>query len=1577
MAAQLMFKKQISNANLAAAAAGTAYTSRPTTPTAVADVQTKRTMKRSNSVSSQGSTAVMATGRPGSGLERRGSSGSMSERSFRDQSPARSQSVSVPHDAPPVPAIPKNIAQQPAIPQKSTHRRTASLEAPPMRVTSPPPNKSNGRGSSLGPVAQSSPPRRQRNSSLASVQETERPSSRGSVNFSLPTSFRPISPMEQKRLTYTQPQRVTITSPANQNLVYDPNSRRFLPQSEVDAIEQAIDQRIYDAANASIPKKKRFAPKQATGTHLTDGTVNGRPKGTAVDAMEAAAQQQPKPVELPAAMPEPPTTNPAAPEIPTLSPARKKKKKKAVMSDSESDNGSYMPNSSDNDSDYPPRPKEFSTRAGTFLAKKPSVVREDREREEEEDDTPSRPKVQEGLKLDTSPAIRAISPTPLPRSQAGRGHGRGQASSSAAFAQDRQQARAVSQPPPSSTESSPSSGSGIGLHAKDSVKEGRVASVSPARTHFGAVTSDALMVKHQPPGRSISPRKSALKHSNSPRSGSPVPGVVGHVQEPTEGSTLSNVSTVGSDDLVVPRKKANRVSFDDSKVVVVGEVAPPVSSDSPVAASPQTRKWLGFIGRGKKKELPVEDDEVMQPRPALPSFGSVREKKPTREVEERPLVKPTEPVEQKPSEPIPLHTSPTSELIQNPLGQSNDFVVGSVLAQDAATKNAANISKSREPLPPQVTSVEGSGDISESDTSDTDLAPKATETTHVEGLNGGPNVTHVDTSKIPITSKPEDESEDEADGARTPTGPADPVVVNSGIPQIALFQPTPTLDETYAKREWPDMPGSWGGSSDSESDNNQIDDSPPRDVVEHHATDPKPSDIGIAEPDPIAHVPGAPAVGTIAAENSIPEPILEEPESEADSIYSDAAEDLSDLEGDGFMSLDAVVESPVPKRAVPVFDHPRSSTPDSPTTKSTKVRAYEKSKLSHGDSEPEVDEGWDRVQAYWSTLSADRKKELEREAREAMEEDSDTETEVKPAPKPKSKKKTPLKPALKPATAPIPIATSGMVPERTYMIQPGAKAGPNGHPPTMRSSMRAEPANTPEETHIRKSMRGPAGKRTSLRASAESEPRGALQKKHRPMSYPVNEVHADPAAVQNHVLALSAASAKQAQRAAQNDLARPVPTLRRKGSGDSDSSFKRARPSSSNDIPSFRRSMRGPSEAELAERPTSPPRSSRFSLRSLSPTGSGAQRPFNSAAAPPVPPVNPTHMRMSMRNSRDSAPSLRQNSASRLGNSSKPSKKAAPKPQSRSRFADSSDEDEPRPVHQSRFVDSSDEDEPAPARGSTMRNSMRSAPVRGIPKRTGVEDGDSSDLPDSDDEAKTPSSPGFRFGKKNKKANTVTNGAAQGATLASGSLRRSGSGRETLGTPATTVTTASGPARPDNKRRGSFMSSILRRKKVDPESKVRKTDIESAARRDTPLERSKSELSVLRTERVGSPKLQKRNTMSRENSASWPLPASPVTGPPALARASSGVGAAGLGEKAGDGGDGVDGRPFTSDGMAGLNGVVGGEDRPDIGTRRFTATGLTSVDVPAGDDSSVVGAVVPGKKKKKFGALRRMFKLDD
>ena len=1411
------------------------------------------------------------------------------------------------------------------------------------RVASPPPNQASGRGASLGPGI-SSPPRRsgQRVTSLSSVQELtglERPASRGSVtsiNFSYPRAMSPESNFRQSQLTHP-PRRISaerVQPAGNRDLVYDPNTRSFLTLEAIHAIEARIDA----IANQPIPKKKRIAPKQATGTHLAEGTVGGRLKGTAIDAMEAAARQQhseptpqptPEPVQEPARAPAPVATIPES----TAAPKKKKKKRVVVASDSDSDQASYMPNSSDNESDISFRQASFHPRAGTGLAKKPSIVREDREREEEEDDTPKKTKASEVLpRLDTSSAAaRTISPTPLPRSQAGRGHGRAQALSSAAYAEGRQHTRSASQPAPTLGDS-PTAPTGIGLVTKDSIRANRVQSVSPARTTHFATTADNLVVKHQPPARSISPRKSALKHSNSsPRGPSPAGDIT---------SEASNGSTVMSEELAVPKKKANRVSFDETNVVV-GSAATPTSSDSPMVQSPQTKRPWYSIGRGKKKETSVasDDDEVMKPRPALPSFGSVREKKPNREAEERPLVKPAEPVESKPSLPSPpLFTTPTGDVIEFPLGQSNDHMVGAIISQDAASRNEANISKSREPLPPQVTSVEGSGYHSDSDSSEYSLNAKPDDAgiTRADSVKPGPEDANVDTYKALASPIPEPEVEVENAEREddTPTPKASPtlkpVEKSSGeVPAISVVQATPTLESTESRNGWPHMPGEW----DYSDSDNQQEESIPTTVPQ-----PTPPAVRIAEPAPTLHEPGE--MTSYSTSHVTPAIIEEAEESDAPSVYSDANEDFSDVEG--FLSLDAVVESPIvgtPRVNTTVPGVAITTSPESPTPRSAKERAFAQIELAKESNGPDLGEGWDKAQEYWSSLSADKKKQLEMEARKQAENSgSDTEVEVKPAPKPKKKKKKKVIAASQPIpVAPALRAQPAPANERSYMIQPGSKAGPNGHAP-MRSSMRAEPQTTVTETHMRKSMRGGDSIRGSLRGPAQpAEPKGSLQKKLRPISLPAEQIKADPVAVKKHIRNLSEASAAAAPAAAKRDMA--PPTLRRKNSGDSDSSFKRTRPST--DGSNFRRSMRNSGEQD--GRPQSPQRSSRFSLRSLSPTGSAFRRPFSSAA-PPVA-LSQTHMRSSMRRSSDTTPSLRARVPG-FGKSGGSKQNKQQVPQRASRFADSSDEEDERPAFRSRFNDSSDEDEPI-SRSVVMPRSMRAekvdAPVRGIPKRAGAEDGDSSDLPDSDDEKP---SVGTKLGKKRG-----TNGSAgapvQGKALASGSLRRSGSGRETISSP-TTMTTITGPAtRPNHSRRGSFMS-ILRRKKADPSAKVRKSEAESPARRDTPLERSKSDLAALRSDRPQTPKLQKRNGPSRTNSGAWPLPV--TESPPKI-------------------GGGEDGRPFTADTA---DGVLGGEltngDRPDIGTRRFTATGLADVDI---------NGVGKPRKKKKFGALRRIFKLDD
>lgn len=311
--------------------------------------------------------------------------------------------------------------------------------------------------------------------------------------------------------------------------------------------------------------------------------------------------------------------------------------------------------------------------------------------------------------------------------------------------------------------------------------------------------------------------------------------------------------------------------------------------------------------------------------------------------------------------------------------------------------------------------------------------------------------------------------------------------------------------------------------------------------------------------------------------------------------------------------------------------------------------------------------------------------------------------------------------------------------------------------------------------------------------------------------------------------------------------------------------------------------------------------------------------------------------------------------------------KKAPVKTRTSRFVDSSDEeDEPR-TFRSRFVDSSDEDEPSPVakpsglRGKSMRTS---APIREIPKRTGVEDGDSTDLSDSDDEQ--PISPSLKVNKRGQNGSAAMT-SNQGATLASGSVRRSGSGRSGKGviTIPPTVVNGNGniPAiKPNQNRRGGLLS-ILRRKKPDPDHKVRKSDAESPARRDTPLERSRTDLAAIKHNgQATSPKLQKRNSHNASVGA-WPLPAAlpPTSLPPKVAEED-------------------DMRPFTADEGDGMTGALVGVDedgvnvingdggRPGVGVRRFTATGLGDVDLAAGLD---------GRRKKRFGKLRRLFKLDE
>lgn len=138
---------------------------------------------------------------------------------------------------------------------------------------------------------------------------------------------------------------------------------------------------------------------------------------------------------------------------------------------------------------------------------------------------------------------------------------------------------------------------------------------------------------HEPPPRSLSPVKSALKTTRG-NSLSPERAAAGRVG--LTNSELSDGGTsIASDEgpRVGVKKRAVKVSFDDEAEVVGVAASPPTSPEEYVPESPpsksKTRKnWFNVV----KKKSPAAEfitndddfDDVMKPRPALPSFGSVR-----------------------------------------------------------------------------------------------------------------------------------------------------------------------------------------------------------------------------------------------------------------------------------------------------------------------------------------------------------------------------------------------------------------------------------------------------------------------------------------------------------------------------------------------------------------------------------------------------------------------------------------------------------------------------------------------------------------------------------------------------------------------------------------------------------------------------------------------------------------------------------------------------------------------------------------------------------------------------------------
>ena len=1132
-------------------------------------------------------------------LRRQGSSGSMSQRSFRSPSPASRNAV------PPVPALPQDV---PPLPIKSGKR--PSSQEPPQQVS--PASPSHGtRASTMDNSMWATPnrvsvpqsPTLIKTSDLVNGAQATRQGSPSNspINFSRPMSP-PAAPSSPERANAPKPK----PRPAS-TLGLTPEQYKKLRQRGLDPAAQPTD--------PSKPKSnegKKYDSK--TGPYQSDIDKPALRAGTLADSKHS-------PVSLQS------TSN--APQRPQ---AMMDKNKRLIV---DTKIPSQIPTSDEpilvpvDRVRSPPAQrgpsqdqiKAFQTRAAAMLARPLT-------------DTPN-------PVLKTQPRQRTASAEVNTRSTTDR------LSVAGPSGAEKSHNRAVSQP----------SADLIGR----TFSPGRAQSSSPSRSpHF--LDKPVLEgVMHQPPPRSISPVKSAMK-SPSPRHASPA------TSQPRDQGDLSDSRSLVSDEGSVPaskKKKRVRVSFDATPVTVGTAVEDPDKSSDTIL-SPQYKKSL------REASMMEDTDDKIAPRPVLPSFGSVRKRK-------------------------EADTSVPGSL----LGMSQEFM----------TQNTT-------PQYSQETS--GDGDVPEI------VQPRNT-------------TTEQDMSR-PIESE---------------------AVNDSLAPSIAVLPATPRLEQE-------DQLASQSPEEDHKKAATNLEDAVTADGVEN-----------VADSHP------KPAVDDAPHDLMAPKEVSDEPsetESEGSEVFSDAAEDQSEMDDDGgFASLDAIVESPAAESTAPRFPTlPAQMEVETPLEYPSASAPAFTSDRAEPTSHDEQD--WDLVRAYWSSLSDTRKQEIEQEARieegqdtKKQEIESDMRPEVAPKTAPKTVPKATSKATSKPDVQPSPPKKLSRDPK----FKPSVPIGQANQQPMkpLKSSMRKTDAQpdpvkpdrtTSEPIHMRKSMRSPA---TMQRASMQGPPKAAVGTKQaiRPAS-----MDASPAAV---------AMARQAvQPVYKSKQAGEKVRQQRRGSdadSESDSSFRKKRGASPANTDSSRyslkRSMRGASPPLM---PTKPPVSSQ---------SDSARKP----------------MRTSVRGSKDlDRKSEKQPSGLfGFGKGSKQQKPSASKSggggassKFRSRFADSSDEDEEKHAFRSRFdSDSSDGEAPPP---------IKLTPVRGIPRKAGQDEGESTDLPESDaDEVPAPKPTRGRPGTppthnllsslasqapkadesvgKPSAESPKANGVAQGSTLASGTLRSSEAGDST------------------------------------------------------------------------------------------------------------------------------------------------------------------------------------------------------
>jgi serine/arginine repetitive matrix protein 2 len=1307
------------NAGLSAAAAAAALRIHEAPPTNPGEVVTERMLQRRRSASltpsARSRTPDPTSPRPQ--LTRQDSIGSMTGRTFRSRSqspaPGGRSRYDDETDVPPVPNLPNNVRDsRPAAP-RAAEFETESQKPPAVRVAAfrvASQKRKDGDPSWHGrAVVGDASNMRTSDAPLARVPSTASHNSHArsaspSVNFSYPRSpsAQPPSPVDE------------------QTLVFDPNTRRMVTRAELLA-----EERMLQAVNEQDAKKRQRASQPVTrsGSHLAKGTV-GRTmsvsggQGTRAPAAAAAAA----------------AINPTAVSQAQAAPAPATKRVSRSNSHAEAPRPRPTPTaaSAPRPAVAPPRPQQsHSIHEQEKVLREPSPVLEDEKQDtpiitrepvfaDEDDstlhsDTPEAHELEydqqvarrEALqRLDGLPAkavhpegrtsahspielealgplsIGAVSieePSPLqgyaqPHVEEESGQVQESIPTTESPPQQQQQQQLHQQQPqqqrqqqqqqqsvmapatridrtqspspvrerrePSPERRAQASPGRQSQQSPDrragSAASHRQHSDSPVRTARFAPMAEHLAVIHSPPARSASPRKSALKHSSSPTR---------HVSDDS--------SEASRDDVGPSRRRSVRVSFDDESTVV-GEAAASSDVDSPRSTSQsKVKRWFG-LGRSKDSLSPLEEDEMMQPRPALPLFSSVRERKskePEERAPERELVRPHGVLRSALKSPADRSESPSN--------------------YEARRRNEANISKYREPLPPVVQSVGQSPLSSDADDSDLEVPEAFKEPVP---------------QPQPVTAPGQiraikEEAEHNYDGAR-----ASPKALSTApgvVPTIAVLPSTPGRESMSEPDEFFDLPGQFPIGDEAKPIKPV---SPPRVSTTTAKTTPASSTT--------------PATTTNNDDD-------DESESDGSSIYSDAYEDLSDMDGDGFMSLDAVLTSSVDaKMSQKFYEHALSSAKESkkaeaaaapsswatsvPTTTATTTTA-----TAIPPAEPASTDDWEKVKTYWRSLPTEKRKLLEREAMEEAGEEADLEEAVEEPKKAKKKKSMEQRISERQVIQQI-------NPERVYQIRPGTKMPrfPDSDAPTSAALPQSN-----DGMKLRKSMRpggGEAAAQEPSRATPSPVGGGGMRRTMRSTPEPTGPPsrpgtsHQGPRAASSQGFHQSTEPLSGQPSQSQALAAAMIKTMRNRANSDSsETSFTRARPASH---AGFRSTMRGGSA--LSQAPMLPasdderPSKHRFSLRGLSPPGSPNRRRLGASH---VESPNGSGAFKSTLRSGGPTPTAETGTSSRLrlltlGGKHKDKKNK--KSKFTSRFDGSSDEDGSSPVaFRSRFADSSDEED--------------------------------------------------------------------------------------------------------------------------------------------------------------------------------------------------------------------------------------------------------------------------------------------